>query len=164
MGTFDFFSFDPITIGGTLVNTLIIWLIFKRLLFDKVNAILQQRNDDIAKSYADADAAQKDADENKRLYEVKLQDAKSESAEIVKAATKKAQVRSDEIIAEAKTEARAVHIKAQSDMEKEKKQTVNAIKDDISVLVVSVAEKVVKKEIDAKTHQKLIDDAISELE
>jgi F-type H+-transporting ATPase subunit b len=164
MGTFDFFSFDVSTIGGTLVNTLIIWLIFKHLLFDKVNAILQQRNDDIAKSYADADAAQKAADDNKRLYEEKLQDAKSESAEIVKAATKKAQVRSDEIIAEAKTEARAVHVKAQSDIEKEKKQTVNAIKDDISVLVVSVAEKVVKKEIDAKTHEKLIDDAISELE
>ncbi|MDR0947083.1 MAG: F0F1 ATP synthase subunit B [Ruminococcus sp.] len=164
MGTFDFFSFDPVTIGGTLVNTLIIWLIFKRLLFDKVNAILQQRNDDIAKSYADADAAVKDADANKRLYEEKLQDAKTESAEIVKAATKKAQVRSEEIIAEAKNDARMAHAKAQADMEKEKKQTVNAIKDDISVLVVSVAEKVVKKEIDAKTHQKLIDDAISELE
>ena len=45
----------------------------------------------------------------------------------------------------------------------EKKRAVNQIKDDISDIAISIAEKVVSKEIDPKTHDELIDSFIDSI-
>ena len=158
-----FMSFDPVTIAGTLINTLILFLVYKRFLFDKVNAVLEQRNNDVSKTYEDADNALKSAKEIEEQYSEKLSAAKDESAEIIKKATKKAQGRSDEILSEAKKDAQNLIEKANSDIEKEKKRAVNQIKDDISGIAMSIAEKVVVKELDASVHSKLIEDFIKDI-
>ena len=160
---FDFFSIDLFTILGTIINTLILFLVLKHFLFDKVNAVLDSRRDEVAKTYEDADKALSNAKQLETEYTDKLSSAKEESAEIVKNATKKAQQRSDEIIAEAKDEARGIVDKANSDIEKEKKRAVNQIKDEISDIALSIASSVVSKEIDAKTHEKLIESFIDEI-
>ena len=156
----EFFSIDPVSIIGTLLNTLILFLVIKHFLFDKVNAILEARKNEVAKTYEDADEALKNAKELETEYTEKLAGAKEESAEIIRNATKKAQLRSDEIIGEAKNEAHGIITKANSDIEKEKKRAVNQIKDEISDIAVSIAEKVVSKEIDPKTHEELIESFI----
>lgn len=159
----EFFSIDPTTIVGTLLNALILFLVIKHFLFDKVNAILEARKNEVEKTYSDADAALKNAKELETEYTDKLQGAKEESAEIIKNATKKAQTRSDEIIGGAKEEARSLINKANADIEKEKKRAVNQIKDEISDIAMSIAEKVVEKEIDPKTHEKLVEEFINDL-
>ena len=163
MGFFDFFGIDLTTIIGVLLNTLILFLIFKKFLFDKVNAVLEERNGAVAKTYEDADKALENAKQLEIEYIEKIAAAKEESAEIVKNATKKAQTRSDEIIADAKNEARNIIDKAGADIEKEKKRAVNQIKDEISDIALSIASQVVSKEIDEKTHEQLIESFIDEI-
>lgn len=163
MGFFDFFGIDLTTIIGVLLNTLILFLVFKKFLFDKVNAVLEERNGDVAKTYEDADKALENAKQLEIEYTEKIAAAKEESAEIVKNATKKAQTRSDEIIADAKNEARNIIDKAGADIEKEKKRAVNQIKDEISDIALSIASQVVSKEIDEKTHEQLIESFIDEI-
>ncbi len=163
MGFFEFFGIDLTTIIGVLLNTLILFLIFKKFLFDKVNAVLDQRNSAVAKTYEEADKTLENAKQLEVEYTEKLAAAKEESAEIVKNATKKAQTRSDEIIADAKEEARNIVDKANADIEKEKKRAVNQIKDEISDIALSIASQVVSKEIDEKTHEQLIESFIDEI-
>ena len=163
MGFFDFFGIDLTTIIGVLLNTLILFLVFKKFLFDKVNAVLEERNGDVAKTYEDADKALENAKQLEIEYTEKIAAAKGESAEIVKNATKKAQTRSDEIIADGKNEARNMIDKAGADIEKEKKRAVNQIKDEISDIALSIASQVVSKEIDEKTHEQLIESFIDEI-
>ncbi|MGN0586326.1 MAG: F0F1 ATP synthase subunit B [Oscillospiraceae bacterium] len=160
---FEFFSIDPTTIVGTLLNALILFLVIKHFLFDKVNAILEARKNEVEKTYSDADESLKNAKALETEYTDKLQGAKEESAEIIKNATRKAQTRSDEIIDGAKEEARSLINKANADIEKEKKRAVNQIKDEISDIAMSIAEKVVEKEIDPKTHEKLVEEFIDDL-
>jgi F-type H+-transporting ATPase subunit b len=164
MNNFPFFSFDFVTILGTICNTLILFLVVKHFLFDKINAMLEARNAEVAATYAEADDALKNASEKQKEYTERLSGAKLEATQIVADATKKAQSRSDSILADAKNEARATREKAISDIEREKKQTVNQIKNQISDIAVSIASKVVNKEIDASVHSKLIDDCISGLD
>lgn len=159
----DFLSFEPTTIIGTLLNALILFLVIKHFLFDKVNAVLEERNNEVANTYENANEALENAKRIETEYTEKLSSAKEESAEIVKNATKKAQNRYDEIVSEAKDDARGIIDKANSDIEKEKKRAVNQIKDEISDIALSIAEKVVSKEIDAKMHDKLIEDFIKEI-
>ena len=159
----DFFSIELTTILGSILNVLILFFVLKHFLFDKVNAVLEARKTEVAKTYEDADSALSNAKQLESEYTEKLSAAKEESAEIVKNATKKAQSRSDEIIAEARDEARGIVDKANADIEKEKKRAVNQIKDEISDIAISIATQVVSKEIDGKTHEKLIESFIDEI-
>ena len=158
---FDFFSIDLTTILGTILNTLILFLVLKHFLFDKVNAVLESRRNEVVKTYEDADKAYANAKQLETEYNDKLSAAKEESAEIVKNAAKKAQLRSEEIISDAKNEAKGIMDKAEADIEKEKKRAVNQIKDEISDIAMSIASNVVEKELDAKTHEQLIENFIN---
>ncbi len=160
---FPFLTIDPVTMIATLINTLILFLVLKHFLFKPVNKILGERKQNVEETYRQADEKLSEAARLESEYTEKLANAKEESAEIVKNATKRAQTRSDEIIAEAKKEASSLMVKANADIEKEKKRAVNQIKDEISDIALAVAEKVVEKEIDPKDHERLIESFISEL-
>jgi len=89
-----------------------------------------------------------------------MEGAKEESAEMIKAASKKAQQRSDEIISDAKSEASAILAKAGEDVEREKKRAQNELRGEISELAVLVAQQVVEKEITEADHERFINDFI----
>lgn len=161
---FEFFSIEPSTIIGVLCNTLILFLLFKKFLFAPVNKVIEERKAQVSKTYEEADAALEKAKNMESEYTEKLAAAKEESAEIVKNASKKAQVRSDEIIAAAKNEAAAIVVKANNDIERERKRAVNQIKDEISDIAVSIAGKVIGKEVAPDSEQeRLIDEFIGGL-
>ncbi len=162
-GFFPFLSIVPETIIAVLINTLVLFLVIKHFLFDRVNAVLDERKNDVQKSIDQTEEALENAKELEAEYTSKLATAKEESAEIIKNATKKAQSRYDEIVSEAKDESVSIVNRANADIEKEKKRAVNQIKDEISDIALSIAEKVVTKEIDSTTHEKLIEEFIEEM-
>ena len=159
-GYFDFLSIDPTTMVLTLINTGILFLVLWKLLFKRVNKMLELRQQEVTDTYSQADEAMKNAKELEADYTEKLSKAKEESADIVRNATKKAQTRSDEIVFAAKDEAAAIISKANADIEREKKRAVNEIKDEISDIAMMVAQKVVEKEINEEDHDRLIEDFI----
>ena len=149
----DFFSIDLGTIIPTLLNTLIMFLVLKHFLFKPVNAVLDKRKAEVQKTYDDADKANKIAEEYKAEYTQKISGAKEESA-------KRANSRSDEIITEAKAEAKHIVANAHSEIEKEKKIAVNEIKDEITGMVFDVAGKVVNKQLSCDDNERLIEEFI----
>ncbi|MBQ7187253.1 MAG: F0F1 ATP synthase subunit B [Ruminococcus sp.] len=156
----EFLTIDPATIVLTLCNTLILFLVLKHFLFDKVNKVIDDRQNEIAESYKNADEAQKKAENLAAEYDEKIGRAKEEGAEIVRAATVKAQSRSDEIIAEARAEAKGIVDNANDEIEREKKIMVNQIKDEIAELAVSAASAVAEKEISLEDNERLIENFI----
>ncbi len=162
----DFLSIDPTTIVLVLANTLILFLVLKHFLFDKVNSVIDSRKTEVEETFKRADEAEEKAKKLEIEYSQKLNAAKEESAEIVRNATKKAQSRSDEIISEAKNEARGIVENAGAEIEREKKIAINQIKDEIAGIAFSAAEAVIEKELDTKDNEKLIEsfiDSVGEL-
>lgn len=155
-----FLTIDTGTIIFTLINMLILYLLLRHFLFDRVNKVLEDRQSEVQNTYDEADVAKDSAKKLEEEYSVKLLNAKEESSEIIKNATKKAQSRSDEIIGDAKLEANNILQRTNSEIEREKKRAVNEIKDEISDIAFQVAEKVVEKEIDKKDNERLIEDFI----
>ena len=156
----SFLSIDIGTIIFTLCNLLILVWVFKHFLFDRVHKILDERQNDVSETYKKADEALENAKNLETEYTGLMKNAKDESAEIIKAASKKAQVHSEEIIAQAKLEAAAVKTRAEEDIEREKKRAQNELRGEISELAVLVAEKVVEKEISETDHERFINDFI----
>lgn len=158
-----FLTINPATILATLLNTLILFLLLKKFLFGRVNKMLDERRNNVETTYREADDAKEKALSMKTEYTEKLESAKTESAQLVKEATQKAQKRSDDIIFAAKGEASKLISKANTDIELEKKRAVNQIKDEISDIAMAMASKAVEKEIKPEDNDRLIEEFISQM-
>lgn len=145
---------------GNLLLT--IWL-FKKFLLKPVQKILTQRQELVNADLDAAEQAKNEAALAKEEYTRSLEGAKEEAATIVRGAAQTAQTRSEQIILEAKQESAAIRAKASDDIARERKNAVNEIKNDISDIAVSIASKVVEKEISEKEHEALIQEFIDKM-
>ena len=148
------------TIIFTLINTLIVFLLYRFLLHKKVMKILDARKEKINAQMQEAEDAKKAADESRAEYTARIEKSKEEANEIIAAAVKKASERESEIIAEAEENALKIKQKAEESIELEKKRALNEITDQISEVVVLAASKVCEKEISEEDNKKLIDSFI----
>ena len=160
MGTLDLVSIVPCEIITQLINLLLLFLLLKHFLFKPVQNVLNARQAEIDKSYADAEAAQTQAEALRDEYEKRIADAKAEASDIVKSATRKAQLHGEEIVRDAQSQASRLMEKADAQIEQEKKKAMNELKNEISGIAVDIASKVVEREIDAKDHEALISEFI----
>ena len=151
-------TIDPGTIVFTLINTLIIFILFKVFLFKPVGKILDKRNEMAAAEIAEAKRAKESAAKTEQEYIEKLAKAQEEAADIMKQATLRAQKREEEIVNEANQKAAEIKARAEENIERDKQRAVNDIKDEISDIVIMAASKVVEKEISAKDNEAIIAD------
>ena len=146
-----------------LLNTLIIFFVAKKFLFVPVMKIIESRQQEIDDMYTPAATSRDEAEKLQSQYEEKLSQAAATSERLVKEATIRAQSREEEIIREANARAEAIRAKASADIAQEKKKAINDAKDEISVIALAIAGKVVGRELDAEDQSKLVDSFIEEL-
>lgn len=155
-----FLTIDVGSILFNLANTLILFLVIKHFLFKPVNAILEQRKQDVENTYQKADQALESAKQSEKKYNDLIGNAREESAKIIKNASETAGRRSEEIISEAKNSANMIIKKANAEVEREKANARTAIRDEMSDLALRAAEKIVDKEINSDDHRRFIDEFI----
>lgn len=155
-----FLSIDIGTILFTLCNTVILFLALRHFLFQPVQKILAERQTAVDQSIKDAEDAKARAEAAENEYTEKLAAAKEESAAMLRNATRKAQQRSDEIVAKAKEEAAGIMQQNRDELERERLRAENELRSELSGLAVMVAEKVVEREINPEDHARLIDEFI----
>ena len=146
-----------------LINTVLVFLLLKKLLFTPVLGIIEARENDIQDNLAKGEKAKNQGMALKTEYEDKISRAKDEGQEIIKQATLRAEQKSDEIISSAKDEAAHIKEKATKDIEQERQKAMNEIKDDISDIALLAASKVIEKDIDKEKHEDLIKDFIKKV-
>ena len=146
-----------------LLNTLVIFFVAKKFLFGPVMNIIEKRQQEIDDMYSQADNAKETAEKLQSEYEEKLSQAAATSERLVKEATVRAQSREEEIIRAANQRAEAILTKASADIAQEKKKAINDAKDEISVIALAIAGKVVGRELNENDQAKLVDSFIEEL-
>lgn len=159
----DFLSINLWHTLAAIGNLLILYMILKKFLFKPVNDILKSRAEEVDQIYSEAEVVRTKAEEDKNIYEEKLKKAKQETDEMIKTAAVRAEHRGNEIINEATKEAENRMRKAEAEISLAKKKAVNEMKDNITDMVITLAQQVVEKEIDTDVHETLIDAAIDEL-
>lgn len=156
----NFISLGMWELIATWANLLILFLLCKKFLFVPVKKMLDKRAADVKQTYDEAEATKTEAIEMKRDYEQKLSASRAKATEIVQDATKRAQAKGEEIIAEANVKAAQSMKRAEAEIERDKVRAMTEIKDDISGMAIQIAEKVIEKDIAEKDHEKLIDEFI----
>ena len=163
MGFEDFVGVNLWTALFVLLNTLIIFFVAKKFLFKPVMKIIQDRQQEIDDMYTKAGEAKEQAAALRTEYEEKLSNAQVEAERTVKEAVARGLNREEEIIRQANAQASAILDKASADIAQEKKKAINDAKDEISVIALSIAGKVVGKSLDSQEQSQLVDQFIEEL-
>lgn len=147
----------------TLANTLLLFFVLKKFLFKPVMKIIDDRQKEIDDLYQSADTAKSQANEMRDEYQKKLEEARETGDKIISDAVTRAQSREEEIVSKANKEASAILEKAQEDIALEKKKAMGEVKDNISVIAVSIAGRVVERELTPADQSRLVDSFIDDL-
>ncbi len=147
----------------SLLNLLILFLIFKKLLFNPVKKVFADRQKLIDDKFDDAKKAQESADKAKSTYEAKLSAADDEAKSIIRTAKAKAQKKSDKIVGSAKEKADDILRQAKTDAELEKKKAQSDIRHEIAEVSAMLTEKLLEREINTADHRDYIDSFIDKI-
>ena len=156
-------AFNGWTFIAQILNLFIQLYLFKRFLFKPIKNILAKRQAEVDAIYDEADKAKLDAETAKSDYEAHLLTANTEAEAITQRAMDNARAQSEALISSAQAEAAAMKQKAEADIELERRKAVNEMKGEISELAVSIASKVVSKDLTAEDHERLIEQFIEDL-
>ena len=142
-------------IGQSLTFFIFVWFCMKFVWPPIMNA-LHERKTKIADGLAAAEHGQHEQElAQKRASEV-LHDAKQNAADIIN----QAQKRAGEIVEESKTDARAegqrLLTAAKAEIDQEVQRAKEALRAELGTIVISGAEKVLEREVDASVHDDMI--------
>lgn len=158
-----FVSLDVWTMIFTWANLLILFLLLKKFLFKPINKVLDERARQIESDYKAAEDEHTSAQKLKKEYEDKLKSAKAQADDIIKAAVDTANERSSSIVSDANSEARSIIEKSNKQIERDKEATMQEIKKDIASIAMDAAEKILMREIDKSTDEKIISEIINKI-
>ena len=156
----EFISITPWTIIFQICNLLILFVLFKKFLFQRVLAVLEARQQEIDGIYDAAGKDRSDAQQMKAEYTQRMADAREEADRLVKNAVDTAQRRGDAIVQEAKDEAAHLKQKAEVDIAQERRKAYNDLVGEISGMAADIAGKMVEREINEGDHRQLVEEFI----
>jgi len=149
-------------IGQFIAFFVFVWFVMKYVWPPLIN-VLNERKKTIAEGLASAERGKHQQELAEKHAAEALHDAKDRASEIIA----KAEKRANEIIEEAKNAARSegerIKAAANAEIEQEANRAREQLRGQVVSLAVAGAGKVLKRELDAKTHDDLLKDLVAQL-
>lgn len=142
-----------IQIGATILLFIIVAIFF----WKPITKILEKRREVIDKELTDAEQAKQNAIEIEAELNKQLSDAKEQVKEMLDRAEKEANIRRDEIINQAREDARRRMENLQIELEQERNSMEKEIRQEIVSVAFAAAEKIVSKEINQDKYMDVVD-------
>jgi len=148
------------------IYTFLVFLILLAVLFKfawgPIAVALEQREETIARQIEEARLASEKAQQQLRDYEARLAAATNEARQIVAQARKDAETAKDKIVAEARDAASKERDRAVAEIGAAKNQALDEIAQRSVQTAISLASKVIRREVKPQEHEALIGEAINE--
>ena len=154
-------------IGLTLIGQSITFIVFvwfcMKFIWPPLKDMMRERQEAIAAGLSAAEEADKKLAEAATDAEAELAKAKEEAAGIIE----QARQRANQMVVDAKTVAREEGERlieaAKAEIDQESNRAKEALRTQVSALVIRGAEKVLESSVDASTHNALLDKLAAEL-
>lgn len=163
MQTLEVISVNLWQILISLLNLLILFLLFKKFLFAPVNKMLAKRQSEIDERYDAADEAKRLAEEDKLLWDEKIGTVKAETDEMIKRAQNSAKRQGETIVSKARETADGIIRQAETQAQLEMQKAEEGIKKEIIEVSTALAGKLLQREINVEDHRDLIDSFIEKI-
>lgn len=160
---------DPVNIdvwqaGFTIAVFVILLVILRGAAFKPILRALQNREDFIRESLDHAKKDREQAEARLKEYSDKIEAARAEASAIVEEGRRDAEVLKAKIDENAKNEADATLERAKREIELAKDTAIKELYDRTANLATDVASRIIRKEMNAADHERLVAESIAELQ
>jgi F-type H+-transporting ATPase subunit b len=153
---------------GLMIWTLVLfgftmWVLSKVAL-PRIGEALERRANAIRDSIDAAEKQRQEADQLLNEYRERLKEAREQAEDIVARARKAADAAAAEAVSEGKEKREELVAAARRDIEIETRRSLERIRKEVADLTVLATEKVTRKALDSEDHQRLIEEALAEVD
>ena len=149
-------NFNLTLIAQAITFAAFIWFCVKFVWPPLLRAI-ETRQKQIADGLAEAERGRSSLADAQKQTEVLLKDARARAHDIVTAAERAANQRVEESKAQAKAEGERIVAAAKAQIDQEVQSARQQLREQVAALAVSGAEKILAREVDARTHADMLD-------
>ncbi len=146
-------------IWGTIAF-IIVALALMKYAFPILRKTMQERTEKIRGELEGAERAREQAEEQRRQYEAKLAEARSEATQIIEAAHQDAERLRQELMARADAEAEEARGRAQEDIRLDAERALTDLRTRVAGLSIDLAERIVERSLDRETQLALVESYI----
>jgi F-type H+-transporting ATPase subunit b len=148
----------------TLLIFVVVVLVLGKFAWGPVLALLKEREHFIHKSLSDAKRDREQAEASLKEYTAKLQKAQVEAGRMIDEARRDAERLREELRQKARTEAEGIVKNAQRQIQLETARALQQIRHEAADLGVAIASKLIQRNITKEDNEKLIDEALKQLQ
>jgi F-type H+-transporting ATPase subunit b len=154
---------DPGLFVWTILTFLLLLAVLTKFAWKPLLKMLKDREELIRSSLEDAEKAQTELAKLNAEGEKIINKARAEAQEILSQCKSSAATLKDETIKDAKEKAKVIADNAEKQILVEKEKAIEEIKSEVVNLSLSVAEKLIKKNISVEDNKALIDESLSQV-
>jgi len=143
-----------------LINFLILVGVLGKFLYKPFLEMMEGRRQSIQDALDNAEMTNRRADEKMQNYNKRIARAEEEGREIIREAKAKADLQAKAIIDEANEKAAEIAAKTELSIQREKEKAMEDMKQEIAVLAMMAAEKIVEHEIQRIGQEAIVDEVI----
>ena len=154
---------DPGLFIWTILTFLILFFVLAKFAWKPLLAALESRENIIKSSLEDAEKAKTELERLNAESEEIIAKARSEAQTIRVEAKSAAEKIKADVMVQAGEDAKKIRDEAEKQIQVEKDKAINEIRQEVVNLTLTVAEKVIKKNLSKEDNQSLIEDSIKHL-
>ena len=145
-----------------MINFLILVGVLTKFLYKPFLGVLEERKKKIQDAFDSAEMMNRRADEKMANYTARIANVEEEGREIIKEAKQRAEAQAAEIISDANEKAAQIVAAAQRQIELDKQKAVDEMKQQVAVLAMMAAERIVEREIAQTGQEQIVDEIIEQ--
>ncbi len=142
---------------------IIVFAVLAKFAFPALGKMLQERSAKIQGNLDGAEQARTTAEQELAEYRAQLAGARDESNRIIEEARRTADQMRRDLQAKAEQEAQAAVARAQEEIRAERDRVFQELREQVGVIAVDLAGRVVGESLDPSAHQRLIDEYIEQV-
>ncbi len=154
-------------VNATFIGEMIAFVVFvifcMKYVWPPIIGAIEARQATIADGLAASDRAAKDLELAQEKATAQLKEAKAQAAEIIEAAKKRETQLVEEAAEKAQAEKEKILAAGHAEIETERNQAKEELRQQVAVLAVAGAEKILERSIDAAAHSDILDKLVAEL-
>jgi F-type H+-transporting ATPase subunit b len=139
-------------------------LALRRWAYPRIMAAAESRQQLIARNLSEAERARQDAATALEDVSRQIEDARAQAREIIDRAHKAAVLETEELVKKGRRDAEAQLQRARSEIATERDKAIQEIRAQVGALVVSAASRVLGESIDGRTHARLIEESLAQVD
>lgn len=146
----------------TVVVFLLLFIILRKYAWGPILGGLQKREDNIHEALEQAQKAQRDAESLRAQHQQAMDRAQDEVRKILDQARHDAQHSTEEMITKARTEIQSERDRLRREIDIARDQALQQLWDRTAQLATLISSKVIRRELNASDHRRLVDEALGE--